>query len=244
MFKRRLQALEYEEYDKVDANNLQHVKKLVSWLENQKIRHYKIDDRGAILDIESQQWPATYEKYLEDVGCPQFETPLDKVEWLVGLAIRLEYEDNRDTYRSIKGTKKKSDQPIVKSTNPLDNLDFQSEDFKKGVSELAKLLNIPQHPNHLITLEACSKFICKRLNEEAVKNPGSVIVTGQPFPIMDTNAGFKIKDPFLNKAVTILSLLYIQDLRDLQTKINEAIVSVQSITADPKTDTKLGKVGT
>ncbi|CAB0031222.1 unnamed protein product [Trichogramma brassicae] len=214
MFKRRLQALEYEEYDKVDANDLQHVKKLVSWLENQKIRHYKIDDRGAILDIESQQWPATYEKYLEDVGCPQFETPLDKVEWLVGLAIRLEYEDN-----------------------------LQSEDFKKGVSELAKLLNIPQHPNHLITLEACSKFICKRLNEEAVKNPGSVIVTGQPFPIMDTNAGFKIKDPFLNKAVTILSLLYIQDLRDLQTKINEAIVSVQTITANPKTDHKLGKVG-
>ena len=37
--------------------------------------------------------------------------------------------------------------------------------------------------------------------------------------------------------------MYIHDLRELQTKINECIVAVQTITANPKTDTKLGKVG-
>jgi RLL motif-containing protein 1 len=41
----------------------------------------------------------------------------------------------------------------------------------------------------------------------------------------------------------VLRLLYIRELRDLQNSANEAIVAVQALTADPKTDTKLGKVG-
>lgn len=41
----------------------------------------------------------------------------------------------------------------------------------------------------------------------------------------------------------MLRILYIQDLRDLQTRANELIVAVQNVTANPKTDTKLGKVG-
>ncbi|OXU20825.1 hypothetical protein TSAR_004010 [Trichomalopsis sarcophagae] len=246
MFKRKLKALDYFDCDNFNGNDLQHVKKLVPWLEDQKIRQYKIEDRKDLQNINSDQWPATFEKYLEDVGCPSFQALLDKVEWLIGLAIRLEFEDNCEKYRAITSSNTKSKHesaPSIKSSNPLDNLDFQSNDFKDGVNALAKLLNIPQHPNHLITLEACSKLICKRLNPNAVQNPNSVIVRGQPFPIMETEVGYNMGDAALNKAAKVLSLLYIQDLRDLQTKINEAIVSVQSITANPKTDTKLGRVG-
>ncbi len=47
----------------------------------------------------------------------------------------------------------------------------------------------------------------------------------------------------VSEAAKILRLLYINDLRKLQTQINEAIVSVQTVTANPKTDTRLGKVG-
>lgn len=60
---------------------------------------------------------------------------------------------------------------------------------------------------------------------------------------MEMDLGFDLGDYVLNRAAKILRLLYIHDLRNLQTKINEAIVAVQSITANPKTDTKLGKVG-
>ena len=45
------------------------------------------------------------------------------------------------------------------------------------------------------------------------------------------------------EAAKILRLLHIQELRELQTKINEAIVQVQALTANPKTDARLGKVG-
>ncbi|XP_058796781.1 RNA transcription, translation and transport factor protein [Phymastichus coffea] len=245
MFKRKLKALDYVDWDKVNANDSLHIKKLIPWLEDQKIRHYKIEDRKDIQNIESDQWQKVYEKYLEDVGCPKFESQLDQIEWLVGLAVRLEFEDNCDKYKSVITNKKSKSEaaPNIKSTNPLDNLDFQSNEFKNGVNIIAKLLRVPQHPNHLVTLEACSKLICKRLNHNAVQNPNSVIIRGKPFPIMDTDVGFNMGDAALNNAAKVLSLLYIQDLRDLQTKINEAIVTVQTITANPKTDTKLGKVG-
>lgn len=45
------------------------------------------------------------------------------------------------------------------------------------------------------------------------------------------------------EAAKILRLLHIKELRELQNLANEAIVAVQMITANPKTDTKLGKVG-
>jgi len=41
----------------------------------------------------------------------------------------------------------------------------------------------------------------------------------------------------------VLRLAQLHRLRDLQTCINECIVGMQEVTSDPKTDTKLGKVG-
>jgi RLL motif-containing protein 1 len=41
----------------------------------------------------------------------------------------------------------------------------------------------------------------------------------------------------------VLRLLHISELRDAQTAINELVVDVQGLTADPKTNTSLGKVG-
>lgn len=50
-------------------------------------------------------------------------------------------------------------------------------------------------------------------------------------------------DKVLNEACKILRLLHLKELRDLQTQINETIVNVQQITANPKTDSSLGRVG-
>jgi len=63
------------------------------------------------------------------------------------------------------------------------------------------------------------------------------------FSIEQMPLGFDTGDKIINEAAKILRLLYIQDLRTLQTKINEAIVNVQSLVADPRTDSKLGKIG-
>lgn len=117
----------------------------------------------------------------------------------------------------------------------------ESNEFKNEVNSMAKQLRVLQHPNHLVTLAACSKLVQKRLNSESLQNPK--IIKGKPYPVMNIHPGFQLNKPAMENAAKILALLYIQDIRNLQTKINEVIVSVQNITANPKTDTKLGKVG-
>jgi len=119
-----------------------------------------------------------------------------------------------------------------------------SDAFKNGVNSLAKLLNVPKHSDHLITLQACSKLVCNKLNADAIKQPNNAVNTkGKSLTKMIIGPSFNMGDTMLDDAAKGLSLLYIQDLRNLQTKINETIVAVQNITANPKTDTKLGKVG-
>ncbi|XP_043603285.1 protein RCC2 homolog [Bombus pyrosoma] len=248
MLKRRLQALGYLEWDKVNINDPQHFRKVTLWLEEQKIRQYSIQDRKELRDIKSESWPKTFAKYCKDVKCPISSNNVDQLVWLIGLAIWLEAENNTEQYsKNVKEMKLKMKQealvPHLKSTNPLDNLDFESNEFKNGIYSVAKLLRIPQHPNHLVTLKACSKLVQRRLNSECLRNPNSKIIRGKPFPIMNCDPGFQLKKTAVENAAKILALLYIQDIRNLQTRINEVIVRVQSVTANPKTDTKLGKVG-
>ncbi|KAG7170879.1 RNA transcription, translation and transport factor protein-like, partial [Homarus americanus] len=190
-------------------------RELLVWLEDQKIRHYKIEDRGDLKAIDSNDWPTAYKRYLGGLNCPTNPNDLDKYK--------------TETAENVRNRQQSA--PKVVNTNPLDALDFQSPEFRDGIIRLTQQLNITPHPDHLITLKAISKLISTRLNH------------GKAYPIFEADLGFETGDYVLNSAGKALRLMYIHDLRELQTKINECIVSVQNITADPKTDTKLGKVG-
>ncbi|KAL1117954.1 hypothetical protein AAG570_004265, partial [Ranatra chinensis] len=223
----------------------QQLRSLVLWLEDQKIRHYKIEDRAELRAIEDLVgWLAAYDRYCRDLCMPQhlLESAsnnrfAEQLEWLIGYAVQLDqYKDK--TVENLKN--KKMEVPRVKSSNPLDNLDFDCEEFKNGVKSLAELLKVSSHPDHLVTLQAVSSVIAQSVTNDTNNNK---FEGGTMFPIMEADLGFDLGDYVLNQAARILRLLYIHDLRDLQTSINECIVTVQNITADPKTDTKLGKVG-
>ncbi|XP_049528988.1 RNA transcription, translation and transport factor protein-like [Dermacentor silvarum] len=105
----------------------------------------------------------------------------------------------------------------------------------------------PGRRTKLIALDSLVQGVCALIQErlsttgqEAIKQRSK---QGTPYPLKESSLGFDTGDPVLNQAAKVLRLLYVQDLRDLQTRINEAIVAVQTITANPKTDTRLGKVG-
>jgi len=247
MYKRKLTALGYHGADNFDPQSQTDYRSLVIWLEDQKVRHYKIEDRLGLRTIESDNWSKSFLKYLNDIGCPIISNTSEEIlDWLVGFAVRLEFGDQAEEYRKFDSSFIKNcraDQPRLVSNNPLDNLDFSTPEFQAGVNNLADFLKIQKHPDHLITLQAICKFVAQRLNPKAIQSPESIVPEGQPFKFREHSLGFDTGDMVLNDAAKVLRLLYINDLRGLQTKVNEAIVAVQAVTANPKTDTRLGKVG-
>ncbi|XP_050810698.1 RNA transcription, translation and transport factor protein isoform X2 [Gopherus flavomarginatus] len=214
MFRRKLTALDYHNPAGFNCRDETEFRNFIVWLEDQKIRHYKIEDRGSLRNIHNDEWPKAFEKYLKDVNCPfKIQERQETIDWLLGLAVRLEYGDNVN--------------------NP---------DFKAGVMALANLLQIQRHDDYLVMLKAIRILVQERLTQDAI-GKANQSKEGLPVALEKHILGFDTGDAVLNEAAQILRLLHIEELRELQTKINEAIVAVQAIIADPKTDHRLGKVG-
>ncbi|CAH1793182.1 unnamed protein product [Owenia fusiformis] len=221
---------------------------LIVWLEDQKIRHYKIEDRGPLRNIQGGDWPVALSKYLDELKCPHKATDRTMMlDWILGYAVRLEYGDNVEKYKPLtweKFSSTQSEKRQAMSSNPLEDLDFESADFKAGVASLATLLEVPPHTDHKIVCKAICLIVKNKLTKGAVEKAKSDAGGKQDVvPLEQTPLGFDSGDYIINDAAKILRLLHIQDLRVLQTRINEAIVQVQNLTANPKTDTRLGKVG-
>ncbi|KAH9496201.1 hypothetical protein Btru_010493 [Bulinus truncatus] len=250
MFKRKLLAIDCPEPDRFDINDEGRFRSLIVWLEDQKIRHFKIEDRTSIRNVNSEEWNKTLQSYLSEINCPYDAADRKELlDWLLGYAVRLEYGDKVDQYKSVTPEifNEHRAQNLSKSDNPLDNLDFNSAEFKAGITSLAMLLQIPPHSDHLEMLKAICIVIQERFSTTALEAAKKAKEKGQEkdehIPLDKTELGFEAGDYIITEAAKILRLIHLRDLRDLQTQINSAIVAVQAITANPKTDSRLGKVG-
>jgi RLL motif-containing protein 1 len=250
MFKRKLSALDYgKDYNPQDETQF---RQLVVWLEDMKIRFYPIDGRQNLRNLQNPQWEEAFTKYLQDLKYPyDHEMMKDRFavsDWLIGSAVRFEYGDNVEKYKSVLSNVTNDQQKNNSSNqngNPLETIDFSSEEFKTGMLKLGELLQIPTKFNDTAAiLRAVSQIITTKLSKEAIdKSQIKEQDSGIDFSIEQMPLGFDTGDKIINEAAKVLRLLYIQDLRTLQTKINETIVDVQSLVADPRTDSKLGKTG-
>jgi RLL motif-containing protein 1 len=145
---------------------------------------------------------------------------------LLNFSINLEYDDNIEHYHNS-------------------NINYESLEFQKNIKELLEILKLPNNDNIEILLKNIEKIIEKKFSKEILEKLNNKTLIDNDIELNTKNfpLGFDTKDSDLNKASIILRLLYIEDLRKLQTKINEIIYLLQNFTANPKTDTSLGKVG-
>ncbi|XP_072023762.1 RNA transcription, translation and transport factor protein-like [Amphiura filiformis] len=237
MFKRKLEALAYHQTE-VDVSDETQWRNLVVFLEDQKIRFYKIEEREGLRNFQSKDWPKALTKYLKDLECPAdlVDDRHAACDWLLAHAVRLEYGEHLEKY---KDTTTDSIPQGLSKDDPFGHMDVNSPDFKAGLASVCQMLNIPRHPDPTTMLQAVSILIKERLSDESQVE----VEEGVDFDLKNYDLGFETKDYILDEAAKVLRLLHISELRDLQTKINEAIVAVQTITANPKTDQRLGKVG-
>lgn len=92
-------------------------------------------------------------------------------------------------------------------------------------------------------MEAAARIIERTIGKSANTEPTSDGNNKTVAYSLKDSDKFIYNEPNIDEAAKILRLLQVHSTRNVQTAINEAIVSVQQITANPKTDTKLGKVG-
>jgi len=251
MYSRKLKALGFHSPETFDHNDRAQYQNVVIWLEDQKIRHYRIEDRTVLREVDdSAKWTETFNKYLTDVSCPHDQSNSTAVlDWLLGLAVRVNYSENPAKYRACKPANKSalsanSSTPAA-SDNPLDNLDYNDPAMIAGITSIASMLKIPPHQDHQQVLKAICVLVKERLSKEALQAASTAGADSakDKTSLEDIHLGFGTGDYVTDEALKIARLLHIRNLRDLQTQINEALVSVQNVTADPKTDQRLGKIG-
>lgn len=257
MFKRKLKALNYHSPD-IALAKVEDLKPLVVWLEDVKIRHYKIEERKSLREEDGGQWVTAFKQYLKRLECPYaVETnPLPAVvDWLLGVAVRYEFNEMAESNPDLKrGVREQEAQPppppsglprqLSQSGKSALDIDPADPTFQSGTNHLAKILHITSHPDPCVLLQAIRIVIQEKLSDSAISESAeSTAKPDKKYNITAKECGFELGDPVLDEAAKVLRLLHIQELRDLQTRINELIVAVQAITANPKTDQSLGKVG-
>jgi RLL motif-containing protein 1 len=254
---RRLEALEYPQATTFSITDIKQVHALVSWLEDTKIRFYTVEERPKLRKYNSQ-FPTNFKEYLTELGCTRTYNDKDLtpvIDWLTARAISYQYQDNADEYnrKAEEYQKKHKLDQVLEELNK--NTDYNSEEFRQAVLSLARVLELPESEDTLLMLKASARMIERKFSAKALAEARRTAQTAKPSTAATSSSsqtdallrelplGFHSDDEEVDKAAKILRLLYISDLRDLQTKINQLIISIQNYTANPKSDTSLGRVG-
>ena len=67
------------------------------------VRHYPIDGRGKLRATGSEDWEEAFATFLTDLACPvrQEGSRAEVLDWLLGLAVRLEYGEKAETFNKF-----------------------------------------------------------------------------------------------------------------------------------------------
>lgn len=68
------------------------LRKLIVWLEENIIK--KWDKKFLEQSVNSANWQEAFNKYKSIIGCPNLANLLEEVEWILGLAVQIEYAKN------------------------------------------------------------------------------------------------------------------------------------------------------
>lgn len=247
---RKLSSLDYPDFENFDIIDNKQYRFLVAWLENRFICHYDPPQRERLNDVNSQEWPIHYDKYLADLKVPFTSNDANaSLNWILELSVQNYYMDNNEKskFSLITGEQFRKNLQTDNLKTSIDNIDISSDEFKVGVYQLATILGVAHHPDHMRVLRACSMVIVDKLTPANITaaraEEGKIKV--DIVDIDQTSHGLHATttDADLKRVAVILRLIHIHNFRKLQMDINSVSIAVQEIVAEPTTNEKLGKVG-
>lgn len=233
---RKLRALEYPEIDSATLAGQAYCK-IVLWLEEEKIRLYEKNDRKALRDF-GKSWYVTAGDYAKELGIPSeglneknTAVKLNVLNGLANLAIHDIYRDKVEANE------------IEAAAPPKAASEGDRQKLRGLVEPLNRLLesfSLPKLPPDAADQETIAGLRCVHVRVCPPKDAGNA---GEQLDLDLLPVGFDVTDPEVKRAATILRLLHGIELQQLQVHINGVINELQQLTADPKTDARLGRVG-
>ena len=261
-----LDALAYPLASQFSPKSAEAFRALVAWLEDLKIRLYPPPQRAPLRDIASHTWNATLIEYLvaleydssDTLKPANLETPAVRAqvtEFLLREAVANEYADKQDEMN-------KAFPPVTMSSRDMEEAKPYSGRFantandavREEINTLAREIGCyyPQSAT-TNTADACARLLSEsRKNSAAAQKdkgaPKTRALANAPrarvnVNLNDMSSGIDAQGD-ADDVVKLLRLLHLVQLRGLQTEVDRVLAEVQALTADPRTDAALGKVGT
>lgn len=238
--KRKLGVLQYPDLESARLSTPEYCK-IILWLEEEKIRLYEKADRRKLRDFSDEAWYKHAASYAKELGVPSPEGLSDKdstmklrvLNALTNVAIHDVYRDK------VEGKEVKMAAPSKPVSGGGEGKQ-QLRDLVQPVNKLLQQWKLPQLTQDAIDTDTIAALRCVRTRLCHPAKPGPSV----QLDLDELPTGFESPDPEVVKAASILRLLHSIELGQLQVNINNVINELQELTADPKTDSKLGKVGT
>lgn len=238
----RLEALSCPFLSTLDLQAPLQLQKLIVWLEDTHIRLLPPNQRAPL--CYSPFLPALL-SYLSHLPPPHPPTPpplLPTTGYLIDLALRCHYSDNASLYNTPHDPWYGCSIPVLPNCS-------SSPEVLTALTRLLKSLAISEPPpNALAAAQMAAMVIENCLTDEIHSGRHSSSETAsngspQQDPLDALPLGFTTGDAHVDRFAKVARLLHVRQMRQLQDEFNDSVAKMQQITANPKTDARLGKVG-
>lgn len=233
---RKLEALGYPELAAASLSGQAYCK-IILWLEEEKIRYYEKFDRKALRDF-GKAWYSHVQDYCKELNVPaeglnekNMAMKLNVLNNLTNLAIHDIYRDKVEAGELTLSAPAKAAGGDSEEKQRLTNL-------VPALNRLLECFGLPQLSQEATDTDTVAALRCIHTRICAPEQGGGAALDLDNLPV-----GLQIDDPDVRRAAAVLRLLHGIELQQLQVNINQVINELQQLTANPKTDARLGRVG-
>jgi len=232
---RKLEVLSYPNLGTASLSGDEYCK-IVLWLEEEKIRFYEPKSRKALREF-GEAWFGHVAKYAKELNVPadnfsdkDSTAKLRVLSGLANLAIHDVYRDKVEAKEVVLAAPAK---PVAGAESKQ-----KLQDLVPALNKLLELYALPKLQPDAIDTDTVAALRCIK-TRMCQKGKGSVSVDLGEMPI-----AVEVDDPEVRKAAGVLRLLHNVELGQLQISVNHVLNELQQLTANPRTDSRLGRVGT